>query len=534
MTASEAESGTPDGSPSLDSSYDDVPYDSHAFAGTHPDHLATLAALFGVTAPDPDGANVLELGCASGGNLLPMAQGMPDAHFVGIDLSRRQIEDGLAIRDRTGLMNVDLQHRSITDVPPGEGPYDYVICHGVYSWVPPEVQQHIMRICRDNMTPGGVAYISYNTFPGWHMRAGVREMMGFHAARFDDPQSKIDQARALLDFLISAVPDDGTPYAPLLRGELEILHKRYDSYLFHEHLEEFNEPLYFYRFIERAAEASLRYLCEPGFESMTASGLPPGAAATLQEIAPDIIHHEQYLDFVRNRMFRRTLLVGESVVLDRAIGPERVRGMRAACSMKPPPGGMDLESEEPAEFTHAQRGSAAILKPLQKAALLELWESWPASIALEDLAELSLERLPGNRPALAVAQAEITELALTCFPSGMLELHLKPPRFVREAGERPEVPAFSRQMAERLSVTTNLRHESSQLEEIERRCLLLLDGRTTLDAVHEALVATVIDEGVTLNRDDEEITDPATVAALLRDTLPAVLSRLGTKALLRA
>src|ERR1041384_979864 len=96
-------------------SYDAVPYSASAFRQTDPDRLAVIARIFGLQSAPPQSARVLELGCASGGNLIPMAVAYPQSHFVGIDLSQRQIEEGNAIIQQLNLPNVTLQHLSITD-----------------------------------------------------------------------------------------------------------------------------------------------------------------------------------------------------------------------------------------------------------------------------------------------------------------------------------------------------------------------------------------------------------------------------------
>jgi cyclopropane fatty-acyl-phospholipid synthase-like methyltransferase len=69
--------------------YDVVRYPGHAFPQTHPDRLAALAVLFGLDAPPPAGCRLLEIGCGDGGNLLPMAVGLPHATVVGFDTSAR-------------------------------------------------------------------------------------------------------------------------------------------------------------------------------------------------------------------------------------------------------------------------------------------------------------------------------------------------------------------------------------------------------------------------------------------------------------
>src|ERR1041385_6402436 len=100
----------------VSSSYDQVPYSVSAFSQTKPDRLATIATLFGMTPRDPNHCRVLELGCARGGNVIPMALASPKSHFVGIDLSARQIDDGKTVVQALKLSNVDLRHLSITDV----------------------------------------------------------------------------------------------------------------------------------------------------------------------------------------------------------------------------------------------------------------------------------------------------------------------------------------------------------------------------------------------------------------------------------
>ena len=96
---------------------------------------------------------VLELGCTDGGNLLPMAATLPRSSFLGIDLSGRQIAAGQKMIERLGLENVELRQMDIADVGEDFGTFDYIICHGVYSWVPPPVQDKILEICARRLAP---------------------------------------------------------------------------------------------------------------------------------------------------------------------------------------------------------------------------------------------------------------------------------------------------------------------------------------------------------------------------------------------
>ena len=205
--------------------YDLVVYDSHSRCSTHPDCLATLATLLGLESAPVDRCRVLELGCSTGGNLLPMAESLPGSQFVGVDLSTRQIDIGRQVVAALGLNNLHLEARSILDVEPSFGEFDYIICHGVYSWVPANVRDKILSICQHNLAAKGVAYVSYNTLPGWHLRAPIREMMLYHVRDLTDPREWAAQARAVLEFMTHAAPDPDGVWARILREEAEVLRR---------------------------------------------------------------------------------------------------------------------------------------------------------------------------------------------------------------------------------------------------------------------------------------------------------------------
>src|SRR5262245_5129037 len=200
-------------SSSLGSSYDEIPYEGNPLAQTHPDHLAALARLFGVSTPQVETCRVLELGCARGDNLIPMAVSLPDAQFVGIDLSRRQIEDGRGTIAALGLGNIELRQQGIQDLGPDLGPFDYILAHGGYSWIPAEVQDNLLRRCAEALTPNGLAYISYNTYPGWHMRTMIRDMMLYHTRAIAESQDRVQASRSLMQTLTRLLAESEDLYS---------------------------------------------------------------------------------------------------------------------------------------------------------------------------------------------------------------------------------------------------------------------------------------------------------------------------------
>src|SRR6185436_9013135 len=117
--------------------YDELPYPGSAFAQTHPDRLATIATLFGMAPAPVERCRVLELGCGDGGNLIPMAYTLPGSEFLGIDAGGRGIAIGQDRAVAVGLTNLRLQHLDMLDTAIQLGKFDYIVSHGVYSWVPP-------------------------------------------------------------------------------------------------------------------------------------------------------------------------------------------------------------------------------------------------------------------------------------------------------------------------------------------------------------------------------------------------------------
>src|SRR5216684_3648438 len=151
----------------LHESYEELPYPNSSFAQTHPDRLATLGRLFGLAPTPVDRCRILEMGCSAGGNLIPLAATLPHSEFVGIDFSATTISRGVADIAALQLTNIRLLQMDIRDLEPTFGTFDYIIAHGVYSWVPADARESVLAICARQLGSNGIAYVSYNTLPGW-------------------------------------------------------------------------------------------------------------------------------------------------------------------------------------------------------------------------------------------------------------------------------------------------------------------------------------------------------------------------------
>jgi len=268
-------------------SYDELPYTCNVMPYAQPDRLATVATLSGMTPPPVQSCRVLELACCDGSNIIATAHNLPEAECWGVDFSAQHIANGRRLIKALGLKNITLKQMDILEINDRFGAFDYIIAHGIYSWVSSQVQDKILSICKNHLATNGVAYISYNTKPGW--RTTLRDMMLYHIA--NDSTARTIKLKKLLKFFTQATADVKDTYSRFLHQELNHFNQLPESFIFEEFLDEENEPLYFYQFMERAQAHGLEYLGDALFPKAT-----------------NDVHQEQMMDFLHNRHFRHTCL----------------------------------------------------------------------------------------------------------------------------------------------------------------------------------------------------------------------------------
>lgn len=293
-----------------ESPYNEVLYETLARFETHPDRLATVARLAGLDAAPVERCRYLEIGCGNASNVAALAYLLPRSRFVGVDLAEVPIAAGEQMRAALALDNLTLHARDLRDIGEEWGEFDYIVAHGVYSWVPAEVRDALLRVCRERLAPNGVAFISYNALPGRHIRQFLRDFMQFHARDIHDSGQRLEQARWSLQFL-AASPRLPDAWRPLIENEVKTVLKLKDGWLFHDDLAESNEPVYFRDFAEHAGRHALQYLGEADPPEMFD---PQGLLRTLPG---DLLDREQYMDYLKARLFRQTLLCHASRTLQR-------------------------------------------------------------------------------------------------------------------------------------------------------------------------------------------------------------------------
>jgi SAM-dependent methyltransferase len=448
--------------------YNDVAYTSYPATASHPDQLATIATLMGLDVAPVATCRVLEMACGDGMNLVPIAATLPDATFVGFDFAARPIARAQRMASDLGLANIRLTQLDLREVPADLGSFDYIIAHGLYSWIPTEVRAHVMPLIARHLAPNGVAFVSFNTLPGCHMRRAVWEMLKYHTREIADLPAKLVAARTLLALVSAPVArEDASQEA--LRAEIRHAGEGNDASLAHDNMSEPNLPVYFHEFMADAAGAGLTFLAETRLNTMMGPGLTPPVRQALGKL--DRLAREQYIDFIYFRRFRESLLCHAEALSRFVIQPARALGMHALPS---------LTLRRPA--ANAAPEADSDVRALKEFLLAR----WPNSVPVAELADWRLRTLP---PAPEGRPHQPIELLLTeLYVAGLIDLRTLPVAAAATAGEFPEAFAAARRVNRDSDVIPNLYHEPLRLQDAAGRQLVgLLDGTRTRDELIAAV-----------------------------------------------
>jgi SAM-dependent methyltransferase len=435
-----------------ENAYHQVPYITGPTPETHPDRLASVATLFGMTPAPLTSCRVLEIGCGSGGNLFPMAYRLPGSHFTGVDLADKAIAEGQRAANELGLANLDLLAMDLCDIGPAMGEFAYIIAQGLYSWIPDDLRDRLLAVCRQCLAPQGVAFISYNALPGRYVRMMLRDMMLYHTRNCADAGERIERARALLRMLGEAHLVSSA-WQPMIDREIRPALTGSDGWFFHDDLAPINDSFYVRDFAARAARHELQYLGDAEPHLMFDSG------TSLDWVGADVIQREQYFDFLCLRSFRQTLLCGSEVRLDRPARPERldrflfssparqsegqIEGLHSVCMIEPP---------EPVARVAAAMGAV-----------------YPAPVAFDKLLESVSDR------------EALRGILFSLISSGFAAFHthgVAPPENV---SPRPRANRLAQWEGARTGWVTYSNHSANQADGVVRTLIGLLDGTREFD-----------------------------------------------------
>ncbi|GAB4140429.1 MAG: methyltransferase regulatory domain-containing protein [Planctomycetaceae bacterium] len=516
--------------------YDAIPYQSGSFPQTHPQHLAMLATLFGMSPAHVEKCRVLELGCAEGGNIIPMAVSLPNSRFLGIDYSAKQIDIGQQTIRELGLQNIRLAQQNILDVNSSLGTFDFIIAQGIFSWVPEDVRIKVLEICQKHLAPQGVAYISYNAKPGGFIRTMVREMLNFHLEKYDGFEERISAGRKLLDFLTESAAEQNPAYHAILEWERQHVRQSLDHQLAHDLLEENHQPFFISEFMEQASKYDLQYLGDANFSTMLPRNFSQPVFDQLKQYAKSMLEMEQYMDFVRNRSFRQTLLAHAAVPLNHQLDPAIVSRFYISGSLSPKEESSEPYSNRMEVFQTPSGQEIQSNVPLVKAAFAILREQWPGNISFSNLLTHARSRLLQSETADNSPDrdfAELTNSLMTCFTVSAIELSVRSLACGPVPKTRISTSRLTRYQAAKGEIVTNDRHETVRLDAWQRELLLAMDGSCTRDELIVKFSKRMPNGQTLIGHGPEAMPVPHFSTETLRHKIDAGLQQLASLGLVR-
>jgi methyltransferase-like protein/SAM-dependent methyltransferase len=486
--------------------YNVVAYPTFIIPQTHPDRLSAIAKLMGMNPAPAEKCRVLELGCAAGTTLSWMAYNLPESEFIGIDLSENQIDEANKTAKYLELKNVSFFSKDVLEMSEETyGKFDYIIAHGLFSWVPDFVREKILQLYDELLNPNGVGFISYNTFPGIYLRRMAADAMKFHSRRLDNPLEKAQEGLRFVGFLSSQVSNSSV-YQATLQYEFEKLAERPLEAIFHNDFAEFNQPFYFMEFVAQAEKHHLQFLSESENFPFQRDTLPAEVNQVFENISENNLEYEQNSDFFYCRRFRQTLLCKKDIVLDTEIHPLKLKDFYISSLVRPTLPTIDLNPDSVKEFVTDEGESFEVGHNLSKLVLSLLVNNGAHLVKLDKLLEKAKEILQSQGIIYEdfEKEAEITaSILLQLYSPNAIGLHTVKPNAVELISEKPIANKFALWQLKERNAAVNFHGQTLNFQyEIMQSLFKLLDGtRTREDLLNE--LAVIINTNEKIENKDE-------------------------------
>lgn len=490
--------------------YEQITYPNFVHSQTHPNRMATMARAYGFKTAPVEKCRVLEVGCGSGTNLLAMACDLPESEFIGIDLSANHIKQGKTAVEETGAKNLELICADLLQADLKRfSKFDYIIAHGFFSWIPHIVRVKFLEIVREYLAPDGVAFVSYNAFPGCHLRLMMREMMMYHTEKIEPPFEKARQSVALLGFL-KEMAFEKEVYARILEKEFENTADRSGELIIHDDLGDVNQPFYFHEFMTEAEHFDLQFLSEAEYFSEKYTSFDREVVKVLNQFGDDeIVRREQYFDFLKNRRFRQTLLCHKNAEIKRKVVDDFFDDLQIVCDLQTESETFDFAPQKIEKFSKPGKDGASLDHPLTKAALFYLCEIFPRSVSFAELianAEKILKENLGENFVISADDIEILkDILLKILGLELVNFFVFNPQIAGQVSDKPKASVFIRWLAQNSDMLITRRLKTKKIEdEFVRNLLMLTDGEHTRQDIIKDFTEKIMDGRLPVNETEKQ------------------------------
>lgn len=469
---------------SLGSIYDEIPYIFQADARTYPGKTGALGLLYGLGVEALANARILELGCAQGANILPIAERFKGSYCVGVDLSREHIASGKTILQGLGLKNIELICGDFQALDLPLHSFDYIIAHGLFSWIPEHLQIPLLQTLKGYLAPKGLAHLSFNVLPAWSLRLGLKHYLADLTEGLGSYTAKVDKAHAFLQDLQKTPPLQGLRWKHFLGEDLGLILRQSKHYLAHDFLEPENHPISYKDFYTLAKAQGLQILGESQLRRNILHQLHPEVQGFYRSHGSSELEWNSLYDFLNFRTFRNMLLCHENVELSPEPLPSSFAKLYFSSPLRPETPLKNLDGETVLKYIG--RGELLAKNPLDKALLLALAEAYPNALSLEELLENTIHHLSHHGHSFEPkAIMDITGFLFYGYTKNQIDFWTHPIRADKPSDKPSALCPFAHSLNRYLAKNTqypliNEHYEMIHLSSGQKAVLQLLDGKHSL------------------------------------------------------
>lgn len=505
-----------------------VPLAAAVAPSSHIARMAAVGRLFGIKTAQPAKAKVLEVGCGVGFQLMASAQLFPNGSFVGIDTSEKHIESAQQIASATGLENVTFTQVSDWDDLP-KGKFDYIVCKNLYSYLNEEQRGRLFKALEAKLEKNGLIFMGYHCLPGWSMHQSLRQMMQMHTNNLEAGQ-KVVQARALLKFLAESNQND-SPYQRYLTATLDGLKNIDDSVIEKEFLSDHNDAVFFKDFVVQAAQHKLGYVGDAEPASMLLDNLSASAKETLASLKLDLYTTEQYMDFIRNRGHRNSLMCHSEVKISREVTIDRIDDLQVKMR-----GSIDSISAEGDNAVFSLASGAKINLAGKPAVSLfsSLAKYGKRGVAAKVLVKEIAHQLHQNDASLDEAKLtqDLSSVLLQGYFRALVDFTYGETVVDAQQVQHPKALPLAKWQAERgLNLNTAFL-DSLSADAFINKLLSLCDGSRDQEALLSELVGAVERSELQLHENNKPVSDKGRVKLVISRLLEPGIQQLAEQGLL--
>jgi len=456
------------------------------------DRILSISHLFGFKTAFGS-LKILEIGCGDGIRLLAAAEQNPNNVYVGISDCSDAIHKGQHLLEELSSKNISLYDISLESFLEANSIlFDLIIVNNVYSWVDQTSQIILLNILDKYLSANGLAFIDYNTMPGWHMQNALRGMIQHHVQSYADKQEKIKQAKSFIRFLKDN-STSGKEEKDLLIYEITAVERLSDTILYREFISEHNWPVYFSNMVGRLNSFNLAYIADYDLKTMSSQDMPKDAQDALL-LSPNLVESEQYMDFFRNRRGRKSIVCRADAAISSQSGldPTKLYDMYlSANNLLISNNVNDLCNSEPLNLNIGGEFSLTVTDPLVKVALKMLSDHSPGQLSFNNLLTSSAECLNiAGCGGKIEEQKEILAyqllLLFSCLTARTIEVAANKRNIASYVHHSPKASKLARFMASSSGPIINLNLCAVDLDDNERLILGLLDGSLSYSEIVDA------------------------------------------------